>query len=157
MRLIVTDAIPSDVRQELLADWQPLGGLDQAPEVSLKSPETPSYIEIMANALQWVTPLKVVATVFLSELAKEAAKDIYKRKREIGQALATAATAPLRLAAAAVKRARDRSPRCSLAIQAWPGPPLPQWGVKPTHLNLSSRRHLSLTMMPKSLMYQTWI
>jgi hypothetical protein len=121
MRLIVTTEIPSDVRQELLIDWQPLGDLEQGPEVSLKSPEAPSYIEIMADALQWVTPLKVVATVFLSQLVKEAATDVYKHKHQIGQALATAATAPLRLAAAAVKRARDRSPRCSLAI----GLPLP--------------------------------
>jgi hypothetical protein len=75
----------------------------------------------MADALQWVTPLKVVATVFLSQLVKEAATDIYKHKRQIGQALATAATAPLCLAAAALKRARNRSPRCSLAI----GLPLP--------------------------------
>jgi hypothetical protein len=30
-------------------------------------------------------------------------------------------------------------------------PPLPQWGVKPTHLNFSSGRHLPLTMLPKSL------
>jgi hypothetical protein len=125
MRLIVTADIPSDVRQELLVDWQPLGRLEQAHEISLKSPKAPSYIQIMADALQWVTPLKVVATVFLSQflsqLAKEAATDIYKHKRQIGQALATAATAPLRLAAAALKRARDRSPRCSLAI----GLPLP--------------------------------
>jgi hypothetical protein len=121
MRLIVTTEIPSDVRQELLIDWQPLGGLEQGPEVSLKSPEAPSYIQITADALQWVTPLKVVATVFLSQLVKEAATDIYKHKHQIGQALATAATAPLRLAAAAVKRVRDRSPRCSLAI----GLPLP--------------------------------
>jgi hypothetical protein len=120
MRLIVTTEIPSDVRQELLIDWQPLGRLEQAHEVSLKSPEAPSYIQIMADALQWVTPLKVIATVFLSQLAKEAATDIYNHKRQIGQALATATTAPLRLAAA-VKRARDRSPRCSLAI----GLPLP--------------------------------
>ena len=75
----------------------------------------------MADALQWVTPLKIVATVFLSQLVKDAATDVYKHKRQIGQALATAATAPLRLAAAALKRARDRSPRCSLAI----GLPLP--------------------------------
>jgi hypothetical protein len=121
MRLIVTSEIPPNVRQELRIDWQPLGGLEQAKEISLKSPEAPSYIEIMADALQWVTPLKVVATVFLSQLVKEAATDIYKHKHQIGQALATAATAPLRLAAAAVKRARDRSPRCSLAI----GLPLP--------------------------------
>ena len=38
-----------------------------------------------------------------------------------------------------------------VAGQTWPGPPLPQWGVQPTHLNISSGRHLSRTMMPKSL------
>jgi len=43
------------------------------------------------------------------------------------------------------------------ALQTWPGPPLPQWGVKPTRLHRSSGRHLPLTMMPKSLKYQTRI
>jgi hypothetical protein len=125
MRLIVTTGIPPNVRQELLIDWQPLGGLEQAQEISLKSPEAPSYIEIMADALQWITPLKVAATwvlsSFLSELAKHAAKDIYQHREQIGRALTNGAAAPLRLAAAAVKRARDRSPRCSFAI----GLPLP--------------------------------
>jgi hypothetical protein len=125
MRLIVTTEIPPNVRHDLLVDWQPLGGLEQAPEISLKSPEAPSYIQIMADALQWVTLLKVAATLVLSsalsELAKEAAKDIYQHKEQIGRALLNAAAAPLRLATAAVKKARDNSPRCSLAI----GFPLP--------------------------------
>jgi hypothetical protein len=80
-----------------------------------------SLLHLIAPSLLLPTPLKVIATVFLSQLAKEAATDIYNHKRQIGQALVTATTAPLRLAAAAVKRARDRSPRCSLAI----GLPLP--------------------------------
>jgi hypothetical protein len=125
MRLIVTANTPSDVRQELLADWQSLGGLEQAPEVFLKSPEAPSFIQIMGDALQWLTPFKIAATLvlssFLSQLAKDAAKDIYQHKEQIGQALANAAAAPLRLAAAALKRAREGSPRCSIAI----GLPLP--------------------------------
>jgi hypothetical protein len=33
--------------------------------------------------------------------------------------------------------------------QTWPEPPLPQWGVKPTRLNLSSSRHLRWAMLPK--------
>jgi hypothetical protein len=41
--------------------------------------------------------------------------------------------------------------------QTWPEPPLPQWGVQPTHLNLSSGRGLPRAMMPKSLTYKTRI
>jgi hypothetical protein len=49
-------------------------------------------------------------------------------------------------------------PPCkSVSGQTWPGPPLPQWGVEPTHLHLSSGRHRPLTMMPKSLKYKTQI
>jgi hypothetical protein len=33
--------------------------------------------------------------------------------------------------------------------QTRPEPPLPQWGVKPTRLNLSSSRHLRWAMLPK--------
>jgi hypothetical protein len=111
MKLIVTADIPPDVRQELHDGWQPLGSLEQAGEVFLKSAEPPSFIQIMADALQWLSPLKVAATIFLSQLAKEAATDIYKNKQQIGRALANAAAAPLRLAAAALKRARESSLR----------------------------------------------
>ena len=41
--------------------------------------------------------------------------------------------------------------------QTWSGPPLPQWGVKPTHLNLFSGRHLPRAMMPKNLKDKTRI
>jgi hypothetical protein len=116
MKLIVTADISSDVRQELLIGWQSVGGLEQAPEVFLKSADAPSFIQIMGDALQWVTPLKVIATVFLSQLAKEAATDIYKNKQQIGRALANAAAVPLRRAAAALKRARDGSPQSYLVI-----------------------------------------
>jgi hypothetical protein len=31
----------------------------------------------------------------------------------------------------------------------WPRPPLPRWGIPPTHLHLSSNRHLRGAMRPK--------
>jgi hypothetical protein len=37
----------------------------------------------MGEALQWLSPLKVATTVFLSQLAKEAASDVYKNKAKI--------------------------------------------------------------------------
>ena len=111
MRLIVTADILPDVRQELHAAWQPLGGLEEASEVFLKSAEPPSFIQIMGEALQWLPLLKVATTVFLAQLAKEAATDIYKHKQHIGRALTNAGAAPLRLVAAALKKARDSSPR----------------------------------------------
>src|SRR5215510_5145343 len=57
-------------------------------------------------------------------------------------------------ALAGLKEGREESRRLEMQRplrigQTWPGPPLPQWGVKPTHLNLSSGRHLPRAMMPK--------
>lgn len=111
MRLIVTADIPAEVRQELHAAWQPFGGLEESGEVFLKSAEPLSFIQIMGDALQWLSPLKVAATVFLAQLAKEAATDIYKHKQQIGRALMNAGAAPLRLVAVALKKARESSPR----------------------------------------------
>lgn len=111
MRLIVTSDIPSGVRTTLYADWRPFGGLEHTSEVMLKSAEAPSLIQIIGDVSQWLTPFKVAATVFLSQLAKEAATDIYKNKQKIGLALANAASTPLRLVSAALKKAREKSPR----------------------------------------------
>jgi hypothetical protein len=41
--------------------------------------------------------------------------------------------------------------------QTWPTRPLPQWGVKPTHLNPSSGRCLPRAMMPKFSAYKSCI
>lgn len=111
LRLLVTDDIPESTRRDLVDAWEPIGGLERAGAVSLKSADPPSFIQIMGEALQWLSPLKVAAAVFLSQLAKEAATDIYKNKRKIAQALAQAGAAPLRRATAALKRARKESPR----------------------------------------------
>ena len=41
-----------------------------------------------------------------------------------------------------------------MAAQTWPRPPLRWWGIWPTHLHLSTGRHLPLTIMPKFSMYE---
>ena len=111
LRLFVTDDIPESTRRELVDAWKDIGGLERAGVVFLRSAEPPSFIQIMGEALQWLSPLKVAATVFLSQLAKEAATEIYKNKAKIAEALAQAAAAPLRRAAASLKQARHQSPR----------------------------------------------
>ena len=41
-----------------------------------------------------------------------------------------------------------------LSRQTWPKPPLPRWGVPPTHRNPSSGRGLPRAVMPECLTYQ---
>ena len=111
MRLLTTADIPGAVRQQLLDAWQPLAELQEGSQVRHKTAELSSFVQIMGEALQWLSPLKVAATVFLSQLAKEAATEVYKNKARIAAALAAAAAAPLRRAAAALGRARSDSPQ----------------------------------------------
>jgi hypothetical protein len=42
-------------------------------------------------------------------------------------------------------------------FHTWPRPPLHQWGIAPTRLNLSSGRHLRRAMLPKFSTYKTRI
>ena len=111
LRLLVTDDIPATTQRGLIDAWQDFGALEPAGVISLRSADPPSFIQIMGEAVQWLSPLKVAATVFLSQLAKDAASDVYKNKAKIAQALAQIGAAPLRLVAESLKRVRDESPR----------------------------------------------
>lgn len=67
--------------------------------------DTPSFVTVLSDVLSWQTMLAVPATVFISQLAKNAADDIYKIKKKVAEALSQSATKPLKQISAALRKA----------------------------------------------------
>lgn len=113
IRAFFTPDIPSGIRQDLLDAWAPFD-LQSAGEIHRKGAfDLPGFIKLVGEAADWF-PLKAAATVFLSQLAKEAATDVYKHKAEVALVLSKGACAPIRVVARSLLRARLDS-----------GPPVP--------------------------------
>ena len=105
IRAFFTPDIPSDVRQNLVDAWAPFH-LRSAGEIHRKGAlDLPGFIKLIGEAADWL-PLKAAAAIFLSQLAKEAATDIYKHKAAIARALGEVAAAPIRTVAQSLLRAR---------------------------------------------------
>jgi hypothetical protein len=107
LTILATEDIPQSVLADIIQEWAPLGRLNPGNPGYTKSAEGPSFIQIMGAAKEWFTPLNIAATVFLSTLAQEMAKDAYKNKAAIAKALAAGAAAPLRRAVQALSRAKS--------------------------------------------------
>jgi hypothetical protein len=105
MRVRATADVSGPIRRQLVQELAAIGATHDGGSVHLKAAEPPSYVEIVARAVEWITPFKAAATVFLAQLAKEAAKDAWANKAEIADALKNAAAGPLRVAAQAIGRA----------------------------------------------------
>lgn len=104
--LIVTADIPSSVRQQLCTDLNEVHLWPELSEFNVKAAEGPSFIQLVAEVFQWITPLRAAATIFLGQLAKNAADDVWKHKHEIASALKKTAVAPLQKLVTAVSRLR---------------------------------------------------
>jgi hypothetical protein len=103
------DLRESELSLDLERDLEGLLSLTDRRLTALRSAEPPSWIKIFAEVAEWVTPFKVVATVFVSQLAKNAADDLWKNKAAIAAALRNASAAPLRKLAAALLRAKEKA------------------------------------------------
>lgn len=84
--------------------------------------DTPSFVTVLSDILSWQTMLAVPATVFISQLAKNAADDVYKNKKKIAEVLSQTAVKPLRRISAALRKAAGSSSR-NFVVQI--GLPLP--------------------------------
>jgi hypothetical protein len=115
-RLIVTLDVSSELRENIKSDIAPLLQIDSVTDVGLFSAEPPSYIQIIEEATRWSLLLKAAAGIFLTQLAKNAADDLWKHKSTIANALQSAAIWPIRKMVNALKRVREASPHSGLQI-----------------------------------------
>ena len=109
--LEITDDLfrESQLTLDLERDLEGLLPLTDRRLTALRSADPPSWIKIFADVAEWVTPFKVIATVFLSQLAKNAADDLWKNKAAIAAALRNASATPLRKLTAALLRAKAQA------------------------------------------------
>jgi len=84
--------------------------------------ETPSFVTVLSDILSWKTMLGIPTTVFISQLARNAADDIYKNKTRIAEVLSQRATKPLKRISAALRKTVGTSPRKSVVRIGIPFP-----------------------------------
>ncbi len=111
MKLIATTDVPDSVRHHLVADLATVISVEDQGQVLARAAGPTSFIELVGEAIEWVTPLKDVAKAFLLQLVKEAATDLWKHKKQIAAVLGTAAMASLKKIVSALARARERCTR----------------------------------------------
>lgn len=107
--LIVTLEVPQEAREVLKAEAAPLLSIVDVHELVLLSADIHSFIKVLADALDWTLPFKAAAGVFLSQLAKNMADDLWKNRVEITKALGSAAAFPIRKLIGAIEKAREIS------------------------------------------------
>lgn len=69
-----------------------------------RAADPPSFIQLLADALEWSNILKLVATAYLSKIAAEAAKDTWANKAKVGIILADVTIRPLRILASSIAK-----------------------------------------------------
>lgn len=109
MQLHIGGTTNLEVTNQLKADLLPIIEITQIQTVSFRAADAPSLLQLLANAIEWLHPLKVAATIFLSQLAKEAATDLWKNKKKIGVLLKDASIKPIKIVAAAISKALKSS------------------------------------------------
>jgi len=108
MYLLLSRNFPKAIRTQLLAEWEDIFGSTEFSELMMKADvPSPEFIQILAEARAWVTPLKAAATAFLLPFLGQLGTQLGKRTAD---AIWSKGSAALKRAAAALVRARDSSP-----------------------------------------------
>jgi hypothetical protein len=123
--MIITTAGPvdRDAVNRFVQDIQTVMPVTDIRSAQFRSAQSPEFVQLLSDAAQWFDPLKVAVTVFLSQLAKEAAKDVWKHKTKIAIALKDVAVTPLRVISSSISRLLISRPRGTLHITIglpWP-------------------------------------
>jgi hypothetical protein len=84
--------------------------------LGFRAGEPTSAAHVVADVLTWTSILKVAAGLFLSQLAKNAADEVWEKKGDILKVLGTEAARPLRLLAKAFSAINQRALRTDARI-----------------------------------------
>lgn len=104
---------PPDAKEELRAEWDDIFGPSEFSELILKAEvPSPQFVQVLGDAVAWVTPLKAGATAFLvallGQLGKRTADAVWAGGTDV---LKRAATALLRAG-----RAQSDNPTISIGL-----------------------------------------
>jgi Uma2 family endonuclease len=121
--LFVTADIPPSVQEQISSEIGQILPIHERHVMEFRSTDGPSFVQLVADAVQWITPLKAAATVFLSQLAKNAADEVWKNKAHLYRILKDTSVDPLyRLVRALAQAKRELSAHTRVVI----GLPIPQ-------------------------------
>jgi hypothetical protein len=109
MQLDIGGITNDDLLDQLKTDLQPIIEITNTRSVSFRSAEPHSLLQLLSNAIEWIHPLKVAATIFLSQLAKEAATDFWKNKKKIAMLLKDASVKPIKIFASSISKSLKTS------------------------------------------------
>jgi hypothetical protein len=119
MQLSATGDVPQSIIETLAKD---LCGLTEVEvdrdRMFYKSATSPSWVALLQPLPTWAALLGPCAAVLLTEVLKEAGKDLYRNKAAIGRALTKPVVAPLRIVAEAIARFRRSGGRTRIEVGA---------------------------------------
>ncbi len=102
---------------EFKEDWDKIFSESKKVPFGMRSAEPQSVLQIIGELIDWTLPLKVAATAFLTQLAKEAAKDIWKNRKKVSEILQNETCSKLSESVKIIKRAISKSEnQCSFII-----------------------------------------
>ena len=102
---------------EFKEDWGKLFPETKKVSFGMRSAEPQTVLRIIGELIDWTLPLKLAATAFLTQLAKEAAKDFWKNKNKILEILKREPCSKLYESVRIIKRAISKSEnQCNFII-----------------------------------------
>jgi hypothetical protein len=105
--LFVSEA-PSEELAFVEAELQGLFPDLDVHRVGYKGAGGPAFLQLVADLLTWSTVIKAAATIFLSQIAKNAADEVWKHKAELAAKLQDVTLKPLRRLVGALIGAKQR-------------------------------------------------
>lgn len=139
MKIIVAGLPPKDFVAEISSHLN----IKESPAVFYqRSAEPQSLIQIVGSVVEWLDLYKVVSIVFVSTITKEVAKDLYKNKVKILQALGQTAVKPLKAFVDLIFRNKERIDKEKIHLIISLNIPDDYMGTN-LHLQISSEEELA--------------
>ena len=108
MLIVISGSPPKITIDQMVEDLGPVLKVDKVMHLQGRSVDPPTIVQLVGDLSQWLLPLKIAVSIFLAQLAKEAAKDAWKNKSRIAEVLKEQACKPLKVLASAVASTKRR-------------------------------------------------
>jgi hypothetical protein len=116
MRLWTSGIVSKHTIDQLVDDLNSVTSVEQVNHLQTRSADPPAIVQLVGDLAQWVDPLKLAASIFLAQLAKEAAKDVWKNKLVIAKVLKEQACKPLKIVASAIAAAKRTTDSAEFSV-----------------------------------------
>ena len=119
IQLRVSRGVAHETRDQLIDELREVLNVPRMEETTLKGVGIPEFIQLILDAIEWLTPLKTAAAFFIyhaskflssyeKKIAEKAAEATWENREKIKSLLQEGAAKPLRLVASAFATAKAR-------------------------------------------------